>query len=53
VDDLLIAAKTIQEVQKIKNVLNRAFDIKNFGEIKNIINIRVIKNRFKGTLILN
>jgi len=53
VDDLLIAAKTMQEVQKVKNVLNRAFDIKNLGETKIIIGIRVIKDRLKGILILN
>jgi len=34
-------------------VLNRAFDMKNLGEIKVIIGIRVIRDRFKGTLILD
>jgi len=34
-------------------MLNRAFEIKNFGETRIIIGIRVIKNRFKGILILN
>jgi len=29
------------------------FKIKDLGEAKIIIEIRVIKNRFKGTLILN
>jgi len=34
-------------------MLNRAFEIKNLGEIHIIIEIRVIKDRFKGILILN
>jgi len=34
-------------------MLNRAFEIKNLGEVRIIIGIRIIKNRFKGTLILN
>jgi len=53
VDDLLIAAKTLQKVQKVKNILNKAFKIKNLGKAKIIIGIRVIKDRFKGILILN
>jgi len=43
----------MQEVQEIKNVLNRAFKIKDLGEARVIISIRVIKDRFKGTLTLN
>jgi len=53
VDNLLITAKTLQKVQKIKNIFNKAFKIKDFGEARIIIGIRVIKNRFKGILILN
>jgi len=34
----------MQKIQKIKNVLNRAFDIKDLGETKVIIGIRIIKN---------
>jgi len=40
-------------MQKIKNILNKAFKIKNLGEAKIIIGMRVIRNRFKGILILN
>jgi len=53
VDDLLITAKTLQKIQKIKNILNKAFKIKDLGEAKIIIGIRVIRDRFKGILILN
>jgi len=53
VDDLLIAAKTLQKIQKIKNILNKAFEMKDFGEARIIIGMRVIRNRFKGILILN
>jgi len=53
VDDFLIAAKTLQKIKKIKNILNKTFKIKDFGETKIIIEIRVIKNRFKGTLTLD
>jgi len=34
-------------------MLNRAFEIKDLGETRIIIGIRVIKDRFKGILILN
>jgi len=40
-------------MQKIKNIFNKAFKIKDLKKTKIIIGIRVIKNRFKGTLILN
>jgi len=53
VDNLLIAAKTLQKIQKIKNILNKIFKIKDLKEARIIIGMRVIKNRFKGTLILN
>jgi len=53
VDNLLIAIKTLQKIQKIQNILNKTFKIKDFREAKIIIGIRVIKNRFKRILILN
>jgi len=53
VDDLLIAAKTLQKMQKIKNILNKAFEMKDFGEAKIIIGMRVIRDRLKGTLTLD
>jgi len=53
VNDLLIIIKNLQKVQKVKNILNKTFKIKDFGEAKIIIGIRVIKNRFKGILILD
>jgi len=53
VNDLLIAARITQKVQEIKNMLNRAFEIKDLGETRVIIGIRVIKDRFKGILILD
>jgi len=34
-------------------MLNRAFEIKKLGKVRIIIEIRVIKNRFKRILILN
>jgi len=34
-------------------MLNRAFEIKNLEETRIIIGIRIIKNRFKGILMLN
>jgi len=40
-------------MQKIKNIFNKAFKIKDFRKAKIIIGIRVIRNRFKGILILN
>jgi len=53
VDDLLIAARTMQEVQEVKDVLNRAFEMKDLGEARVIIGIRVIRDRLKGTLTLD
>jgi len=43
----------MQKIKNIKNILNRAFEIKNLGEIRIIIGIRMIRDRFKGILILN
>jgi len=40
-------------MQKIKNILNKAFKMKDLGETRIIIGIRVIRDRFKGILILN
>jgi len=37
----------------MKYILNRTFEMKNLGETRIIIEIRVIKDRFKGTLTLN
>ena len=37
----------------MKNIFNRAFKIKDFEKTRIIINIRIIKNRLKRTLILN
>jgi len=53
VDDLLIAAKTLQKMQKIKNIFNKAFKIKDLGKAKIIIGIRVIRDRLKRILTLD
>ena len=53
VDDLLIAAKTLSEVQAVKDILNRAFKMKDLEEARIIIGIRVIRDRLKRTLTLD
>ena len=40
-DDMLIAAKSIVEVNKLKALLSKKFDMKDFGPIKKILGMEI------------
>jgi hypothetical protein len=45
VDDMLIAAKSIVEVNKLKVLLSREFDVKDLGTIKKILGMKICRDR--------
>jgi hypothetical protein len=45
VDDMLIVAKNIVEVNKLKVLLSREFDMKDLGAVKKILGIEIRRNR--------
>ena len=45
VDDMLIAAKSIVEVNKLKVLLNREFDMKDLGAAKKILGMEIHKDK--------
>ena len=45
VDDMLIAAKSIMKVHKLKILLSREFDIKDLGTSKKILNMEIHKDK--------
>jgi hypothetical protein len=45
VDDMLIAAKSIVEVNKLKVLLSREFDMKDLGTTKKILRMEIRKDR--------
>lgn len=53
VDDMLIAAKNIKEIQKIKNQLNAEFDMKDLGSAKKILGMEIVRDRSARTLYLS
>jgi hypothetical protein len=53
VDDLLIAAKQLAEIKRFKRKFAEFFKIKDLGEVKRILGIRIIRNRKKRTIYLD
>jgi hypothetical protein len=45
VDDILIAAKSIVEVKKLKVLLSKEFDMKDLGAAKKILGMEICKDR--------
>jgi hypothetical protein len=45
VDDMLIAVKSIVEVNKLKVLLSREFDMKDLGTAKKILGMEILKDR--------
>ena len=52
VDDMLIAAATLSEIQDIKNELESEFDMKDLGNAKRILGMDIIRNRKENKLWL-
>jgi hypothetical protein len=52
VDDMLVAGSDIGEINKVKKALSSQFAMKDLGEAKQILGMRIIRDRKKGTLEL-
>ena len=50
VDDMLIVAKSLSEVNKLKILLSREFDMKDLGVAKKILGMEIHKQRALGRL---
>ena len=53
VDDMLIAAKSMIEVNKLKSLLSKAFDMKDLGVAKKILGMEIHMDRASGRLWLS
>ena len=45
VDDILIAAKYKEEIQRVKVKLSREFEMKDFGAAKKILGMEILRDR--------
>ena len=52
VDDMLIAAKSMREIHKLKESLKSEFEMNDLGAASRILGMDIIRNRKKGTLKL-
>ena len=52
VDDMLIACKSLVEINKLKFKLSFEFEMKDLGNAKRILGMNIIRNRDKGTLLI-
>ncbi|KAH9698403.1 hypothetical protein KPL71_024000 [Citrus sinensis] len=48
VDDMLIASKNKDEIEKLKTQLNQEFEIKDLGEVKKILGMEICRDRARG-----
>ncbi|KAE9018924.1 hypothetical protein PF005_g10961 [Phytophthora fragariae] len=53
VDDMIIAAKTSEQIKEIKMALKSAFKLKELGEAKFILGMEIYHDRTTGTLMIN
>ena len=53
VDDMLIACKWREEKEKLKVTLNSEFDMKDLGNAKKILGVKIKRNRIKGEIFLS
>ena len=53
VDDMLVAAKSRQEIMKLKCLLSSEFDMKDLGAAKKILGIEIHRDRGAGKLWLS
>ena len=52
-NDLLLLARTITNINVYKIILNREFDIINLSEARVIIGMRILRNRAKKIISLD
>ncbi|KAH9680375.1 Integrase catalytic domain-containing protein [Citrus sinensis] len=53
VDDILIAGKNLSDIEKLKNLLNGEFEMKDLGNAKRILGIDIVRDIAAGTLFLS
>jgi hypothetical protein len=53
VNDLAIAGRTLSDVEEFKTEFGNIFKIKDLGELKKILDIKIYRNRLKRTLFLS
>lgn len=53
VDDMLIAAKSKNEINKLKKLLSSGFDMKDLGSAKKILGMEISRDRNSGLLFLS
>jgi hypothetical protein len=53
VDDLLLFAQTVKEIQPLKQALSAAFEMKDLGEAKFVLGISITRSRAARTLVID
>ena len=53
VDDMLIARSSIEEINNLKKQLSKQFAMKDLGAVKQILDMRIIRDKANGTLKLH
>ena len=53
VDDMLVACKDRDEIDKLKMLLNSEFEMKDLGYANKILGMEIRRNRSKGTIFLS
>ena len=53
VDDMIIAESSIEEINNLKKKLSKQFAMKNLGAAKQILGMRIIRDKANGTLKLS
>ncbi|KAK9200145.1 hypothetical protein WN944_015341 [Citrus x changshan-huyou] len=53
VDDMLIASKSKDEIEKLKTQLNQEFEMKDLGEAKKILGMEICRDRARGKVSLS
>jgi hypothetical protein len=52
VDDMLVACKNKVEINRLKSQLSSEFEMKDLGEAKKILGMKIARDRVKGTVQL-
>ncbi|MBE2321339.1 hypothetical protein DVA67_035820, partial [Solirubrobacter sp. CPCC 204708] len=53
VDDMLVAGPDMEEIRRLKEHLSKEFDMKDLGAAKQILGMRISRDKQKGTLQLS
>ncbi|KAM1707528.1 hypothetical protein ACFX13_000672 [Malus domestica] len=53
VDDMLIASKNVEEIEKLKKQMKNEFEMKDLSEAKKILGMEITRDRAKGFVSLN